>query len=105
MHTPTAPCLFGEANLRNRFLGRQRRHHAGPAQAVFAEPPDIGQPTIPCPAERDLGIGAAGERRDPQRIEQHLDVDAELVHVLKPLLHVGQLARCHRRPDFPAKPF
>src|SRR5207237_4923846 len=97
--------FLGEANLR-RGLGRgQRRHYTGPAQAILAELPDIRQPAVPAPTERDLHFRAARERPQPERVVEHLHVDPQRVHVSQPLGHIADLPGLHRSSHFPAESF
>ncbi len=97
--------LLGETNLGQRFGRRQRRNDAGPAQPIVTELPNICQPAVPTPAQRDLRIGAFRQRRNPERVVDHLHIDAEFVHMLEPPLHVGKLARLNRRSDVSAEFF
>src|SRR5262249_36846373 len=73
--------FLGEAHLRRGFAWGQCRNDTGPAQAVLAEFPDVRQPAIPAPTERDLDFRATRERPEPERVVEHLHVDPQGVHV------------------------
>ena len=68
-----------------------------PAQSPVALLPDIGHPAVVCAAQRDFGIGALGHLIEKDAGVEHLDIDAQLVHMLDPPRHVGQIAVGHRR--------
>src|SRR5207249_1085695 len=76
-----------------------------PAQAVLAEFPDIRQPAVPAPTERDLHFRAAREWPEPERVVEHLHIDPQGVHVPQPLGHIANLPGLHRSSHFPAESF
>jgi hypothetical protein len=96
MKTPTAPFFldFGDG-----LVHHQGRRHAHPAQPVGRLFPDIDQPTVVGPRQRDLGIGVLGQAGQPHRWKQHLDVDPEIVHVAQAQGDIAHLPRglrgCH----------
>ncbi|TMA59362.1 MAG: hypothetical protein E6J73_15765 [Deltaproteobacteria bacterium] len=49
---------------------------------------NVGEPAIIAFADRDLPLGLIGNLLDEHSWIKHLDVDAELVHVLEPRRHV-----------------
>src|SRR5262245_15876279 len=83
--------LLSETNLWRGFGGGQRRNDTSPAQAVFAELPDVRQPAVPAPTERDLHFRPTRERPEPERVVEHLHIDPQGVHVSQPLGYIAEL--------------
>jgi hypothetical protein len=67
-----------------------------PAIALFA---DIGEPTIPAPAQSGLDLGSRGDLFNPKGIVQHLNINAQFIHVSKSKLDVVQLPCALRRSN------
>ncbi len=53
----------------------------------------VSQPAIPTAAERDLGVGPCRYSLDPESVVQHLNVDAQFIHVPEAQIDIVQLAR------------
>src|SRR4030095_2930654 len=83
--------LLGKTHLWNRLTGRQRRNYASPSQSIFTVFPDIRQPPVPTPAQRNLSVGPRGQGREPKRVVKHLDVNAERIHMAQSLMYIGKL--------------
>src|SRR4029434_10680439 len=93
--------LLGKTHLWNRLTGRQRRNYASPSQSIFTVFPDIRQPPVPTPAQRNLSVGPRGQGREPKRVVKHLDVNAERIHMAQSLMYIGKLTGFYWRRYLP----
>ena len=87
------PVGVREPQLIERFGHGLQRQHTHPAQPALGLPPDVGQPPVVAPADRDLSLWTIGNPLQKQGGPEHLDVHAELVHVFQADLHVFALSR------------
>src|SRR5207249_10180689 len=63
-----------------------------PAQPPLAQPPHLGHPAVPRPAQGDLNLGPVADGLDEDGVVEHLHIDAEGIHVPNPEVHIAYLA-------------
>ena len=83
--------VLGEAELLDRRRDIAERGHAHPAQPARGHRRSLGHPTVVAAGQLHLHLGATGRVAVEDGRVDHLDVDAELVHVAQPGVDVEQL--------------
>src|SRR5881398_3104430 len=84
--------LFGEARFLQGLVYREQRQHRYPTQPLRGVLPNIHEPAIIAASDgqfqvRPLGIGTQKNRR-----VEHLDIHAQLVHMLETSLEIFHFA-------------
>jgi hypothetical protein len=74
-----------------------------PAQPPLAQPPDLGHPAVPRPAQGHLHLGPIADGLDEDRVVEHLDIDAKGIQVPNPEVHIAHLAGFLLRAHIPAE--
>ena len=89
--------LLGVPDFVQGLLHVQQRQDGRPAQPAPGLLADRRQPAIVAAAQRHLHLGPGSDRHEEDRRIEHLNVHAQLVHVLEPHRYVAQLTGCRRR--------
>ena len=83
--------LFAELQFFEYVIHIEERWHHHPAKTVRGFLDDVGHPAVVTATERKIGLWPPRRGKNEDRRIDHLDVDAQLVHMFDPDTEVAHI--------------